>query len=204
MSLIQSVCEIYADALTLLALIGPLRANGRWEIVSQELKRQLEMGYRIRCDHEFETEQARQQVLAYVAPPHASVVAVDELLPNVVDNAIQECPGADGWIEYQDLVALSCLPNFVVLASDAETGVQILDCDFGLVGQPLWAVEITLQNLIDRPDDVAYDRLWRVVDAAAFPQVRVVGCQECLIEVDDWISWRVRRPKSASTATMFV
>src|SRR4051794_34738612 len=114
-----------------------------------KLQRQLEVRYRIRRNHELETEQPRQQVFGYIALPHASVVAVNELLANVINDRIQECSGAGSWIKHKNLVALGGLANFVFLASDAETRIDVFYRDLSLVSQPFWTAEISLQNLID-------------------------------------------------------
>ena len=136
---------------------------------------ELEVADRVGRHQQLEAEQARQQVLAHVVRPRAAESLLRDRPADQRDDLAQEGTGAGRRIEDQHPRAR---PRF---------SVRRLDLDGGVVGEAVGEAELVAQQPVDAADDVGDDRLGRVVDAAQFAQLRVVGGEEVLVEVHDRI-----------------
>jgi len=122
-----------------------------------ELHAELEVGDGIGGHEQFEAEQARQEMAADIAVPHAALTL--ERLLDTLDGEVQEGARAGGRVE--------------------DEGV--------FVGQSPGTVEAGLEQPVERADDVADDGFGGVEDAAHVAQGRIVGGQEGFVEVDDGV-----------------
>lgn len=164
-SLLERVGEVDAEAILIACLEGPARPLALWQVQPGELHAQPQMRHRIRRHQQLEAKQARQQALAHVGRPRPGVVGCAEPLAYQIDHAGEEGARASRWIQQHDRMPVGARA----------------------AGQPLRQPEIAPQQRIHRARDVRDDRLRRVIDAAQVAQLRVVGLQERLVEVDDGV-----------------
>ena len=81
-----------------------------------EFEAELEVGDGVGGHEQFESEEARQQVLVDVGGPQAGLVLLLEPLADLLDHLEKKCAGAGGRVENEDAVGflfdrLCCLPG---------------------------------------------------------------------------------------------
>ena len=148
------------------------RRHGEISLRSADLQGQFQVANGVGRHQQLEPEQARQQMISHVIRPDAAEPLGLDGGANRRNRLAQERAGARRGIKNQHARA------------GLRLAVGLLDRHRGRVGETVGKAEAVAQQMIHAAHDVGDDRLGRVVDAAYFPQFRIVSGQEVLVEMD--------------------
>ena len=148
---------------------------------------QFQVGHGIAGHEQLKAIEARDQVLFHILRPEPFLPL--EFRMYLPHHFGQEGAGAGGRIEHLHAVYLLLHEHLLHLRiAVLALGHRLaLDAHLGGVGQPIGQPELGLQDVIHRPHDEAHHRIGRVPHAAALAQLRVVGGQEVLVEMQERI-----------------
>ena len=191
LEIFEGVGQEDIDALALLRLVAEALAEERLLVPRGEGEADFEMRDGVRGHEQLEAEEPRQQVLVDVVAPRAELLVALELLADEIEHAIEKRGRAGGGIKDED--AVRGLADFLFALAPG-------DGDLAAVGEAVLEVEFAFEQKVEAFDDVVHDWLGRVIDAAQFAELRVVGLQEGFVEMDDGIAAPRARAEVAQDA----
>ena len=120
----------------------------------------------------------------HIVRPRPRLALVDDMFMNVVNDSMKKCSRANGWIEYQNLMAFpDLLPSrFPFFIFDRS-----IDWHFGSIRQTILQSEILLEDMINALDDVGNNRFRSIVNAPRFALLGIIFSKEGLVKMDDRI-----------------